>query len=103
MPKQLEPKRPRRTFTEEFKAGAVRLVLEEGRPLAQVARDLDLTETSLRGWGGRVRNDSGQGAPGAITSRERDDLRRLREENRVLKMERDILKNATVFFAKESR
>lgn len=103
MPKREEPKRPRRTFTDEFKAGAVRLVVEEGRPLARVARDLDLTETSLRDWVQRVKTGTGRAAPGAITSSERDELRRLREENWVLKMERDILKKAAVFFAKENR
>ena len=103
MEKRKESKRPRRTFTDEFKAGAVRLVLEEGRPLARVARELDLTETSLRSWIRQVRIDAGKGAPSAITSSEREELSRLRHENRVLKMERDILKKAAVFFAKESK
>lgn len=85
MEKRKESKRPRRTFTEEFKAGAVRLVLEEGRPLARVARELDLTETSLRSWIRQVRIDAGKGVPGAITSSEREELSRLRHENRILK------------------
>lgn len=81
----------------------MRLVLEEGRPLARVARELDLTETSLRSWIRQVRIDAGKGVPGAITSSEREELSRLRHENRILKMERDILKKAAVFFAKESK
>ncbi len=54
-------RRLRRTFTEEFKAGAVRLVLEEGKTVGQVARDLDLTETALREWVHRARADRSQG------------------------------------------
>jgi transposase len=94
--------RARRSFTDEFKAGAVRLVLEEGRAIPEVARSLDLTESSLRNWVSRARTDAGKGPPGALTSSEKEELAQLRRENRQLKMERDILKKAAAFFAKES-
>lgn len=55
-------KRPRRTFTEDFKAGAVDLVLREGKTVGQVARDLDLTESALREWVERARVASGSSA-----------------------------------------
>ena len=96
-------KRQRRSFTPEFKAGAVKLVLEEGRPVAQVARDLDLTETAFRKWVDQARTDQGQGKPGALTSEERGELSSLRKRVRELEMERAILKNAAAFFAKEMK
>jgi transposase len=96
-------KRTRRSFSEEFKAGAVQLVLEEGRTVSAAARDLDLTESSLRNWVEQARADRGKGKLGALTTVERDELARLRKENRVLKEEREILKNAAAFFAKQSR
>jgi len=95
-------RRARRSFTDDFKAGAVRLVLEEGRSIPQVAKSLDLTESSLRGWVERARADQGKGRPGVLTTAEREELTRLRKENRRLQMERDILKKAAAFFAKES-
>jgi transposase len=96
-------KRTRRSFTEDFKAGAVRLVLEEGQTVAAAARDLDLTESSLRTWVEQARADAGRGKPGALTSAEREELSRLRRENRILQEEREILKKAAAFFAKQSR
>lgn len=95
-------RRVRRSFTEEFKAGAVRLVLEEGKTVAQVARDLDLTPSALRVWVERARADRTNGKTG-LTSAEREELARLRKECRELRLERDILKKATAFFAKENR
>jgi transposase len=92
-------RRPRRTFTDEFKAGAVRLVLDEGKTVGAAARDLDLTETALREWVKRARADRTQGRAG-LTTAERDELARLRKENRELRTERDILKKAAAFFAK---
>jgi transposase len=86
-------KRKRRKFTEEFKADAVKLVRAGGRSLSQVAADLDLTETSLRGWVRRAKIEVGEGPPGALTQAEREELVRLRRENKRLQMERDILKN----------
>ena len=97
-----EKRRTRRRFTDEFKAGAVELVLREGRTVGQVARDLDLTESSLRNWVKQAQVDSGKGARGSLTTAEQEELRQLRREIRRVKMERDILKRATAFFAKES-
>ncbi len=94
-------RRPRRRFTEEFRAGAVRLVLDESKTAGQVARELDLTESALRNWVDRARADRTKGRTG-LTTEEREELRRLRKENRVLRTEREILKNAAAFFAKES-
>ena len=96
-------RRSRRSFSDEFKAGAVRLVLEQGKTVAQVARELDLTDSALRGWVERARADAGQGKPGVLTTVEREELTRLRIENRELRMEREILKKAAAFFAKESK
>ena len=95
-------RRPRRQFTDEFKASAVRLVLDEGKSVGAAARDLDLTETALREWVNRARADRTKGKSG-LTTAEREELARLRRENRILQEERDILKKATAFFAKQSR
>ena len=95
-------KRKRRAFTTEFKAQAVRLVRESGKSVPTVARELDLTETALRSWVHQAEIDAGRGAPGALTSAEREELGHLRREVRTLRMERDILKKATAFFAKEN-
>ena len=94
------PKRKRRKFTAEQKADAVRLVRETGN-VAKVARDLDLTESALRNWVKQADIDEGRGPEGALTSEEREELRRLRRENRTLEMEREFLKKAAAFFAKE--
>jgi transposase-like protein len=95
-------RRKRRTFTPEFKAEVVRLTQVPGATVAQVAKDLDLTETALREWTKRAEVDAGKGPPGALTTAEREELTRLRRENKRLQMERDILKAAATFFAKES-
>ena len=94
------PKRKRRSFTAEQKADAVRLVREVGS-VPQVARDLDLTETALRHWVKQADIDEGHGPEGSLTTDEKEELRKLRRENRTLKMERDFLKKAAVFFAKD--
>ena len=95
-------RRPRRSFTEEFKAGAIRLVLDEGKTVPQVARDLDLTTSALRTWVERARADRTKGKTG-LTTAEREELAKLRKEVRELRMERDILKEAAVLFAKHRR
>ncbi len=92
--------RQRRSFTQEFKAEAVELVRLTGKSVAQVARDLDLTESALYEW---VKKAEGREPRPPGSSGESEELRRLREENRVLKMERDFLKKAAAFFAKESK
>ena len=94
-------RRPRRQFTDEFKAGAVRLVLDEGKSVGAAARDLDLTETALREWVRRAQADRSKGRTGLVVA-EREELARLRKENRELRTERDILKKAAAFFAKEN-
>ena len=85
-------RRKRRQYTPEQKADAVRMVREIGS-VAKVARDLDLTESSLRNWVKQGDIDEGRGPEGALTTEEREELRRLRRENRTLEMERDFLKN----------
>ena len=95
-------RRSRRQCSDEFRAGAVRLVLEEGKTVGAVARELDLTESALRQWVERARADRSGGRTG-LTTAEREELARLRKENRILAEERDILKKATAFFAKQSR
>lgn len=94
------PQRKRRHFTPAQKADAVQMVRRVGN-LSKVARDLDLTATALRSWVQQAEIDEGQGPDGALTSGERDELQRLRRENRTLEMERDFLKKAAAFFAKE--
>jgi len=95
-------RRPRRRFDDDFKAQAVRLVLDEGNSVGSVARDLDLTETALREWVKRARADRTHGKTG-LTTAEREELARLRKENRILREEREILKKAAAFFATERR
>ena len=94
-------KRKRRSFSPEFKADAVKVV-RAGRTVADVARDLDLTQSALRTWVNQAEVDDGKGAEGALTTNEREELARLRRDNKRLQMERDILKAAATFFAKES-
>jgi transposase len=95
-------RRARRQFTEQFKADAVELVRSSGRTVGQIAKDLDLTETALREW---VRKAEGASPrkEGPLGEDERAKLKRLEEENRVLKMERDFLKKAAAFFARETK
>src|SRR5688500_8190462 len=95
-------KRKRRAFTQEVKACAARLVQESGKSVQTVARELDLTETALRSWVRQAEIDAGRGMAGALTTAEREELGHLRRGNRTLRMERDILKKATAFFAKEN-
>ena len=95
-------RRVRRQFSEEFKAGAVRLVLEEGKTVGAVARELDLTASALSLWVKHAQAARTKGKSG-LMKEEREELARLRKENRILAEERDILKKATAFFAKQSR
>ena len=94
-------RRPRRQFTDEFKASAVRLVLDEGKSVGAVARDLDLTETAVREWVKQA--DIDDGVRDGLSTDERAELARLRKENRDLQRDVEILKRATAFFAKETR
>ena len=92
-------RRTRRQFTDEFKEGVVRLVLDDGKTVGAVARDMDLTETAVREWVKRARADRTRGRTG-LTTAEREELARLRKEVREIRAERDILKKAAAFFAK---
>ncbi len=96
-------KRRRRQFTPEFKAEAVRLCKVGDRGIPQVAKDLDLTETALREWVRRAEVDAGNGPADALASAERAELMQLRRDVKRLEMDREILKKAAAFFAKESR
>ena len=93
--------RPRRSFTDEFKAGAVRLVLDEGKTVSQVGRDLDVAQSVIGNWVKQARADRSHGKTG-LTTEERAELARLRREVKDLRLQRDILKKAAAFFAKES-
>src|SRR6266540_3911447 len=84
MAEESSKRRQRRSFTDEFKAGAVRLVLDEGKTIPQVARDLDLTESSVRNRVERARADRGKGKPGVLTTAEKEELATLRKEVRQL-------------------
>jgi transposase len=95
--------RQRRSYTREFKVEAVKLVTERGYSVAEAARSLGIGETLLRSWKQAFETDGDQAFPGhghlpAIE----EELRRLKAENKRLQMERDILKKATAFFAKEA-
>ncbi len=94
-------RRPRRSFSKEFKAEVVELVRQPGNTAGSVSRDLELTETAVREWVRQADVDSGR--RDGLTTAEREELSRLRKENRVLREERDILKRATAFFAREIR
>jgi transposase len=95
-------RRVRRQFTEEFKEGAVRLVLDEGKTVGAVARELDLTASALGTWVKHTRAERTKGKSG-LMKEEREELARLRKEVRILAEEREILKKAAAFFAKQSR
>src|SRR4029453_5048650 len=94
-----KPRRTRRSFTEDYKTGAVRLVLDEGKTVAAAARDLGLAEAALPNWVEHARGDRTKGKTG-LTTAEREELARLRKEVRELRMERDVLKKAAAFSAK---
>jgi transposase len=95
-------RRKRRTFTEEQKAAAVEYVGSKGKTVAQAARDLDLTETVLRRWVEEAQRPAAVSSVEKLSQEEREELRRLRRENQQLRLERDFLKKAAAFFARES-
>jgi transposase len=98
-----DPKRPRRKFSREFKVEAVKLVLERGVTLAQASRDLEVHVNLLRGWVKAHQRDPAHAFPGVGQQKPEDaEMTRLRREVVRLKMERDILKKAAAYFAKES-
>ena len=94
-------RRPRRSFTPTFKAEVVALVRQGERTLPTICREMDLSETAVRRWVEQAAVDAGE--QDGLTTDEREELRRLRREVRVLRDERDILKRAATFFAMETR
>jgi transposase len=96
-------RRKRRSFSADFKAEAVRLCKLGDRNITQIAKDLDLTETALRAWVKAAETSGAPSAENALTNAERDELLQLRRDVKRLQMERDILKKAATFFAKESK
>jgi transposase len=87
-------------YPPQFKAEAVQLVRSSGRSISKIAKDLGISGTSLRNWVKQAQID--QGEREGLTTEEHEELRRLRRENRVLKQERDFLKKAAAFFAREN-
>ena len=92
----------RRSFTPEYKAEAISLVRGAEKSIGAISRDLSLTESAVRRWVSQSEVDAGRGDVKNLTTAEREELGQLRRENRQLRMEREILKKATAFFAKES-
>lgn len=95
-------RRARRKFSAEYKAEVVELCRTSGKSVGAIAKEIDLTETCVREWIRRAEVEAGRGPAGALTTAEREELSKLRRENRTLRMERDILRKATAFFAKEN-
>lgn len=95
----LAPGRSRRSFTAEFKADAVSLVLDEGRSIASLARSLGIGATNLGNWVRQARVDRGERE--GVTTSERAELAELRRENFRLRQERELLKRATAFWVRE--
>ena len=96
------PKITRRQFTDAFKSEAVRLTRESGRPVAQVARELGISDNVLYRWQSEQQQVESQGRTRQAVRVEQDELTRLRRENETLRTERDFLKRAAAFFARES-
>lgn len=94
-------KRKRKRYSASFKAGAVSLVKEQGRSAAQASKELGISETALRRWIEAA--DVESGTKDGMTTAEKAEVRELKRELQVVKMERDILKKATAFFAKENQ
>jgi len=92
----------RRQYTEEFKREAVKLVDEQGRGIAEVARSLGVHRSQVERWRGQYRQDAAPSAGRELRGEEAEELKRLRTEVKQLRMEREILKKAAAFFAKES-
>jgi len=92
--------RTRPPYPEQFRREAVELVRKSGRPVSEIAKDLGVTEQSLRNWVRQADVDAGRAH--GLSSEEKEELRRLRRENRILREEREILKKAAAFFATET-
>ena len=94
-------RRKRRAFTAEYKADVVAMYRTTDKSVNEIAKELDLTPSAVQRWVTQAEVDAGQRE--GLTTTEREELAYLRKENRVLREERDILKRATAFFAKETR
>ncbi|CAA9590594.1 Transposase [uncultured Synechococcales cyanobacterium] len=94
--------KPRRTFTDEQKAEAVRIVGQSGKPVSQVAKEMGLTESALRKWVKQAQIDHQDNPQGPLTSVECQELNTLRRDLKRVQMERDFLKKAATFFARDS-
>lgn len=92
----------RKKYTQQYKDEAVELVVASGRPIAEVARDLGLNEGTLGNWVNQAKR-SGKVKERPLDASDREELRRLQEENRQLRMERDFLKKAAAWFASENQ
>jgi transposase len=99
--KELSMPRSRPPYPREFREEAVRLVRSLGRPIAQIARELGIAHGTLSAWVKQAELDAGLRSDGLVTA-EREELRRLRRENRILREEREILNKAAAFFARET-
>jgi transposase len=97
------PKTTRRQFTDAFKSEAVRLTRESGRPVAQVARELGISDNVLYRWRTEQHQVESQGHTRQAVRAEQDELTRLKRENETLRKERDFLKRAAAFFARDSQ
>ena len=100
MTEKVRERRPRRSFSPQFKTEVVELVRTSGKSIAAVAREMDLTETAVREWVRQAEVDVGKRV--GLTTAEREELAALRKENRVLREERDILKRAVSFMRKSA-
>jgi len=87
-------------YPPEFRREALELLKLSGKPVSQVAEDLGVSDQTLFNWRRQAQIDEGKRE--GLTTEEREELRRLRKENRTLQMEKEILKKAAVFFAKET-
>jgi transposase-like protein len=95
-------RRKQRKFSAEYKAETVRLIERSGKSIGKMASELGIGETALRRWIEQAEVEAGRGPEGALKCSEREELVKLRRENQRLRLEREILKKATAFFAKES-
>jgi len=92
-------RKPRRTFSREFKIEAMKLIIEQGVPVVQAARDLGVSATVLHGWKRKYLEDRTMGGGNGGPTSDQEEIRRLRRELAQVRLERDILKKAAVYLA----